>query len=140
MAGGDGAGEAHDARRHVAAVDAVHEGQVLLLHMGEAGLLVVVVVAAAAAAAAVAADAAANAASHVKPSEDSLAQIDRPADDNVWHDAPDFSKDALKKTIQQLYKGDASGDTHDTTAAQQFSSTYPTAAEADAAGGAHRHR
>lgn len=33
-------------------------------------------------------DAAANLANVVKPSEDDLAQVDRPADDNTWHDVP----------------------------------------------------
>jgi hypothetical protein len=55
-------------------------------------------------------DAAANAASRVKPSEDALASIDKPAEDNTWHDAPDFSKDNLKSTLQTAYKGDAKED------------------------------
>ncbi|KAI1843517.1 hypothetical protein JX265_001866 [Neoarthrinium moseri] len=57
-------------------------------------------------------DAAANAASKVKPSEDALAQIDRPADDNTWHDAPNLSKESVKAQLQSAipYKGDAKKD------------------------------
>ncbi|KAL1875153.1 hypothetical protein Daus18300_003221 [Diaporthe australafricana] len=54
----------------------------------------------------IAGDAATNAAGKVKPSEDRLAQIDRPADDNTWHDAPDFSKQNLKSQFQKTYQGD----------------------------------
>jgi hypothetical protein len=43
----------------------------------------------------IAGDAATNAASRVNPSEEKLAQIDHPADDNVWHDVP--TKDGLKQ-------------------------------------------
>lgn len=53
----------------------------------------------------IAGDAATNAAGKVRPSEDRLAQIDRPADDNTWHDAPDFSKQNLKSQLQKNYKG-----------------------------------
>lgn len=53
----------------------------------------------------IAGDAATNAAGKVRPSEDRLAQIDRPADDNTWHDKPDFSKDNIRSQIQKNYKG-----------------------------------
>lgn len=46
-------------------------------------------------------DAASKAAHRVQPSEDQLAQIDRPAEDNVWHDAPNFSKDHLKNRFNE---------------------------------------
>lgn len=52
-------------------------------------------------------DAATKAAASVRPSEADLAQVDRPADDNTWHDAPDFSKGNLKKQVQGVYKGSA---------------------------------
>jgi len=55
-------------------------------------------------------DAATNAATKVRPSQDKLAQIDQPADDNVWHDAPDMSKDAMKKQMQTVYKGNPKDD------------------------------
>ena len=54
----------------------------------------------------IAGDAAANAASSVKPSGDALNQIDEPARDNTWHDTPDISKDTLKNKVQSVYKGD----------------------------------
>lgn len=44
----------------------------------------------------IASDTAAKAASTIRPDEDALAQIDQPAEDNVWHDKPDINKDALK--------------------------------------------
>lgn len=53
----------------------------------------------------IAGDAATNTASRVRPDEEKLSQIDRPADDNTWHDAPDLSKDNLRKQLQNSYKG-----------------------------------
>jgi hypothetical protein len=55
-------------------------------------------------------DAATNAASKVKPSQDALSQIDHPAEDNTWHDAPSFSKENVKSQINKFYKGDAAQD------------------------------
>ncbi|KAK5635980.1 hypothetical protein RRF57_011692 [Xylaria bambusicola] len=49
-------------------------------------------------------DAATNAAARVRPSEDKLNQIDAPADDNTWHDAPDFSKENVKSQWQSITK------------------------------------
>ncbi|KAH8812068.1 hypothetical protein F5884DRAFT_301727 [Xylogone sp. PMI_703] len=46
-------------------------------------------------------DAATNAASRVKPSEDELRQIDEPAPENTWHDAPDFSRENIKNQMSQ---------------------------------------
>ncbi|TLD05336.1 uncharacterized protein PgNI_09469 [Pyricularia grisea] len=61
-------------------------------------------------------DAATKAASNVKPSQDDLSQIDRPADDNVWHDAPNLSKDNIRKQVQGVYKNNkANGQTPATT-------------------------
>jgi hypothetical protein len=40
----------------------------------------------------IAGDAATNAAGVVQPSEEKLAQIDKPAEDNTWHDTPDTGK------------------------------------------------
>lgn len=45
-------------------------------------------------------DAASKAANKVNPSDDELAQIDQPADDNTWHETPDFSKDNLKNQMK----------------------------------------
>lgn len=44
----------------------------------------------------IAGDAAQKSANKVNPSDEQLSQIDRPAEDNVWHDAPDLSKDNLR--------------------------------------------
>ncbi|KAI1259109.1 hypothetical protein F5Y18DRAFT_318041 [Xylariaceae sp. FL1019] len=49
-------------------------------------------------------DAASNAANKVKPSEDKLAQIDQPADDHTWHDAPDLSKENMKTQLHSVTK------------------------------------
>ncbi|PSR83317.1 hypothetical protein BD289DRAFT_370200 [Coniella lustricola] len=62
----------------------------------------------------IAGDAATNAAGKVRPDEEKLSQIDRPAEDNTWHEAPDLSKDNLKKQLQGAYKGnDPRGDAED---------------------------
>lgn len=58
----------------------------------------------------IAGDAAQNAAGKVRPSEEQLSQIDRPADDHTWHEAPNFSKDNVKSQLQNAYKGDAKQD------------------------------
>lgn len=72
----------------------------------------------------IAGDAATNAAGKVRPSDDRLAQIDRPADDNTWHDAPDFSKQNIKSQIQSSYKGD-----NPQQDAQQVAANATTAAQ-----------
>lgn len=46
----------------------------------------------------------------MRPSGESLAQIDRPAQDNTWHEAPDLSKETLKSQLQSVYKSDAKQD------------------------------
>lgn len=51
----------------------------------------------------IAGDAATNTANKVRPSEDRLAQIDQPAEDNTWHDVPDLSRDNLKAQAQDTY-------------------------------------
>ncbi|GAO13492.1 uncharacterized protein UV8b_05758 [Ustilaginoidea virens] len=58
-------------------------------------------------------DAATNAAGRIRPSEDQLSQIDRPAEDNTWHEKPDFSKDKLKSQAKELYGGDVKKDARD---------------------------
>ncbi|KAI1410625.1 hypothetical protein F5Y13DRAFT_202096 [Hypoxylon sp. FL1857] len=58
----------------------------------------------------IAGDAASNAANTVRPAHEDLAQIDRPADDNVWHDTPDFSKETVKSQLQSVYKSDPAQD------------------------------
>ncbi|KAK3322207.1 hypothetical protein B0H66DRAFT_574522 [Apodospora peruviana] len=54
----------------------------------------------------VAGDAASNAAAQLKPSHEDLNNLDAPAEDNTWHDAPDFSKDNMKNKFYGVYKGD----------------------------------
>jgi hypothetical protein len=58
-------------------------------------------------------DAATNAAARVKPSQEDLSQIDRPAQDNTWHDSPKVNKDALKEKVQGFYKGNPKEDAKD---------------------------
>lgn len=60
-----------------------------------------------------------NVGSFVRPSEEQLSQIDAPAEDNTWHEAPDFSKANLKKQAQGLYKGDAKKDAKQVAQATQ---------------------
>jgi len=48
----------------------------------------------------IAGDTASKAANKVNPSEDELANIDRPAEDNVWHETPDLSRDNFKSQVQ----------------------------------------
>ena len=58
----------------------------------------------------IAGDAAQNTANKVKPSEEKLNQIDKPADDNTWHDTPELSAEKLKAQAKQSLpfgKGDA---------------------------------
>lgn len=55
-------------------------------------------------------DAATNAASRVRPSEEQLNQVDQPAEDNTWHEKPDFSKENLKKQAQGVYSGNPKQD------------------------------
>ncbi|QSZ31015.1 hypothetical protein DSL72_000576 [Monilinia vaccinii-corymbosi] len=52
----------------------------------------------------IAGDAATNAAGKVNPSEDQLSQIDRPAEDNVWHDSPEMSSGNFKNQMKQKFK------------------------------------
>ncbi|KAK2041803.1 hypothetical protein LZ31DRAFT_471672 [Colletotrichum somersetense] len=55
-------------------------------------------------------DAATSAAERVRPSGEALQEIDRPAEDNTWHEAPDFSKENFKKQAQGVYKGSLADD------------------------------
>lgn len=48
-------------------------------------------------------DAAQKTASKVNPDQSRLAQIDEPAEDNTWHDVPDFSKESIRKQASDLY-------------------------------------
>ena len=48
-------------------------------------------------------DAAQNAANRVNPSEDRLAQIDHPAEDNTWHEVPDLSPSNIRGQARDAY-------------------------------------
>jgi len=61
-------------------------------------------------------DAATNAAARVKPSDEDLSQIDRPAQDNTWHEPPKINKDALREKAQGYYKGNPKEDAKDVAA------------------------
>lgn len=43
-----------------------------------------------------------KAANKLRPSEEQLSQIDEPAEENVWHEQPDFSKH--KETFKSRFK------------------------------------
>ncbi|KAJ5125534.1 hypothetical protein N7448_004854 [Penicillium atrosanguineum] len=49
----------------------------------------------------IAADASQKAANQVRPSEEQLAQIDAPAEENVWHEKPNINKDDLKSKFKK---------------------------------------
>lgn len=53
----------------------------------------------------IAGDAAQKAAHKVNPSDEQLSQIDKPADDNTWHDVPDMSAGNIKNSIKSTYNG-----------------------------------
>ncbi|KAJ5814919.1 hypothetical protein N7474_006696 [Penicillium riverlandense] len=56
----------------------------------------------------IAADASQKAANQVRPSEEQLSQIDEPAEENVWHEKPNISKEDMKSKFKKK-KGDKSG-------------------------------
>ncbi|CAK7236885.1 hypothetical protein SBRCBS47491_009788 [Sporothrix bragantina] len=56
-------------------------------------------------------DSAEKATSAIRPSDEALAQIDEPAPDHTWHDAPNLSKSDLKNRAQALYKSNKPDDT-----------------------------
>lgn len=49
----------------------------------------------------IAADASQKAANQVRPSEEELSQIDQAAEENVWHEKPNISKDDLKSRFKK---------------------------------------
>ncbi|KAJ5374830.1 hypothetical protein N7517_006836 [Penicillium concentricum] len=49
----------------------------------------------------IAADASQKAANQVRPSQEDLSQIDQAAEDNVWHEKPNISKDDLKSRMKK---------------------------------------
>ncbi|KAL2127165.1 hypothetical protein VTI74DRAFT_11217 [Chaetomium olivicolor] len=55
-------------------------------------------------------DAASKTADRVRPNQEDLAQIDAPAQDHTWHDAPDLSKEGMKDKFYQYYKSNPKED------------------------------
>ena len=51
----------------------------------------------------IAGDAAQKTANKVNPSDDALAQLDEPAEDNTWHDVPDLSRDNIRSQARAHY-------------------------------------
>ena len=86
-------------------------------------------------------DAATNAADSVRPKREDLDQIDHPAADNTWHDAPDMSKGALADKFHDYYKGNPKEDLKAATA-EGTSQAYPasTSGPGDLATSAGHHR
>lgn len=84
----------------------------------------------------IAGDAAQNTANKVKPEQHQLDQLDRPADDNTWHEVPDLSKENLKnqaKSRTPFSKKDAQDAAGDVTQAAHPDGSRDPADVADAA-------
>lgn len=82
----------------------------------------------------IAGDAATKAASKVNPSDDQLAQIDRPAEDNTWHEVPDVQgyKEQMRSKVP-IGKKDAKEAAGDATAAAHPDGSRDPADAADRA-------
>ncbi|KAK4995522.1 hypothetical protein LTR28_000492, partial [Elasticomyces elasticus] len=85
-------------------------------------------------------DAAQNAANRINPSEDELKNIDAPAEDNTWHEAPDLSRDRLREQARAKFnqqkpmsRDDARGALGDATQAAHPSGSRDPADAADLA-------
>lgn len=61
----------------------------------------------------IAGDAATKAANKVNPSDEQLAQIDHPADDNTWHEAPSMSSGNLKQQLKSTFSKKSPVDQND---------------------------
>ncbi|KAI5860480.1 hypothetical protein GGS23DRAFT_599297 [Durotheca rogersii] len=83
----------------------------------------------------IAGDVATNAAGKVRPSSEDLAQIDQPAEDNTWHDAPDLSKGAFKSRFQGISKGKSAEDVDGTVASGAQATGQSEASTADSIAG-----
>ncbi|KAK7937642.1 uncharacterized protein PG986_014510 [Apiospora aurea] len=79
-------------------------------------------------------DAAANTANKVRPDSDALNQIDRPAQDNTWHEAPNVNKDNVKSQLQNFYKGNPKEDAKDAASAGVNAAQPSTSGVNDQAG------
>ena len=47
-------------------------------------------------------DTAQKAAGYLQPSEEQMAQIDKPAEEGTWHEKPDLSKEGLKSQVDSV--------------------------------------
>ncbi|KAJ5679536.1 hypothetical protein N7462_007780 [Penicillium macrosclerotiorum] len=72
----------------------------------------------------IAADASQKVANQVRPSEEQLAHIDEPAEENTWHEKPNISKEDMKKRFKK--KGDK-----DSVASPSIAETAETAETGD---------
>lgn len=61
----------------------------------------------------IAADAAQNAGGRLQPSQDQLSQIDRPAEDNTWHEGPNVSRNGLRERAKGAFNKHAPVNTED---------------------------
>ncbi|KAH8704121.1 hypothetical protein BGW36DRAFT_287197 [Talaromyces proteolyticus] len=91
----------------------------------------------------IAGDAASNAAAKLKPGEEELAQIDTPAQENVWHEKPNISKEQLKAQFREQAQKFKPADKKDVDAAVEAGTQAATSgrdgapiSEADAQAGA----
>ncbi|KAF3908500.1 hypothetical protein ABW21_db0205065 [Orbilia brochopaga] len=75
----------------------------------------------------IASDAAQKAGGRIQPSEQELAQIDRPAEDNTWHEAPNFSRGNLQERAKGAFNKNAPVNTQDAREAvgQATSAAHP---------------
>ncbi|KAK6533430.1 hypothetical protein TWF694_002369 [Orbilia ellipsospora] len=55
----------------------------------------------------IASDAAQKAGGKLQPSQDQLSQIDHPAEENTWHEAPNLSRDAMKDRAKGAFNRNA---------------------------------
>ncbi|XTI87546.1 hypothetical protein V2W45_1342398 [Cenococcum geophilum] len=81
-------------------------------------------------------DAAQNAANRVNPTDEQLAQIDRPAEDDTWHNVPHISRDKLTNQLRSKVpfgKGDAQKVAGDVTQASHPTGSRDPADAADLA-------
>jgi len=74
----------------------------------------------------IAGDAATKAANKVNPSEEQLSQIDKPADDNTWHDVPDMSAGNIKNQIKSTYNKSGTKDAVKDAAGDASENAHPS--------------
>jgi hypothetical protein len=81
-------------------------------------------------------DAASEATTRVKPSEDQLRQIDEPAGDNTWHDVPDMSAGNIRNQIKSTVNKKTPVDKNDLDASRTDAQQNQGDAQASAIAGA----